>query len=131
MATAFDYRMIGQYHELLKLFIKIGCNILHAGCPGSTLLEKVSAPLDYRITIRCKHININDMSYIIVFKTKGSRDICGEISQKCGMQQASAHQVAESTLRLVGSEGLEEGEDLRQRQHRMLLWADVGRWLSK
>ena len=42
------------------------------------------------------------------------------------MQQASSHQVAESTLRLVGSEGLEEAEDLRQRQHRMTLrgvWA--------
>jgi hypothetical protein len=38
------------------------------------------------------------------------------------MQQASSHQVAESTLRLVGSEGLEEAEDLRQRQHRMTLW---------
>ena len=48
-------------------------------------------------------------------------EISEEISRTYGMQQASSHQVAESTLRLVGSEGLEEAEGLRQ--HRMTLWA--------
>ena len=48
-------------------------------------------------------------------------ELSEEISRTYGMQQAFSHQVAESTLRLVGSEGLEEAEDLRQ--HRMTLWA--------
>ena len=69
MATAFDDRMIVQYHELLKLFIKDGCNMLHAGCPGSRRLGKVSAPLVNRITIRCKHKHINGINELIVFET--------------------------------------------------------------
>ena len=49
---------------------------------------------------------------VLDFKLKGSGDIWTNLEN---VRKASSHQGAESTLRLVGSEGLEEAEDLKQR----------------
>lgn len=65
--------------------------------------------------------DINKHKHKLCLRQKDLEISAVRFPENCGMQHASSHQVAESTLRLVGSEGLEEAEDLRQREHRMTL----------